>query len=185
MNIISIIILVLFAFSMYWFLTCTYKYLKMCKDESIDGMRKMIIPMCIFLCLICILPIIYVTYNKSIQPIEIQTESEISTEPPDRKSYTKYDYSHWGDCFSLTKKEGWVTLTDTVYYDNLEKDKTYKMHILVGKVLGQNDGINVDEMTIEFTPHDTKGSIEYTFYGNPEWIDTNYIYRLDCLCITD
>ena len=55
-------------------------------------------------------------------------------------------------------------------YNNLEEGRTYSLIITFGKVLGVNDGVNIDELRVTFVPTSSEGTADFTFYVNPEWV---------------
>ena len=89
---------------------------------------------------------------------------------PDRVKYDKYDYEHWGDCISATPKDGWKPMSFSQKYNNLEEGRTYGLILTFGKVLGVNDGVNIDEFRVTFVPTSSEGTADFTFYVNPEWV---------------
>ena len=89
---------------------------------------------------------------------------------PDRVKYDKYAYEHWGDCISATPKDGWKPMSFSQKYNNLEEGRTYGLILTFGKVLGVNDGVNIDEFRVTFVPTYSEGTADFTFYVNPEWV---------------
>ena len=117
------------------------------------------------------------TFNKSVQidgdKVKLSDKEMaegVLAGAPDRVKYDKYDYEHWGDCISATPKDGWKPMSFSQKYNNLEEGRTYGLILTFGKVLGVNDGVNIDEFRVTFVPTSSKGTADFTFYVNPEWV---------------
>ena len=108
--------------------------------------------------------------NKKVKLTDKERAEGVLIDAPDRGKYDKYDYEHWGDCISATPKDGWKPMPFSQKYNNLEEGRTYGLILTFGKVLGVNDGVNIDEFRVTFVPTSTEGTADFTFYTNPEWV---------------
>ena len=111
----------------------------------------------------------------------IKTESLVSTHTfisaGYERKYDKDNEEHWGDCLSLTPKDGWVFVPWGVRYNGLEEGQTYNITITIGKVYESDngdlldEGENIDEVTASFTPSTSEGEVAYNFYYNPKYVN--------------
>ena len=92
----------------------------------------------------------------------------------------QYDYTHWGDCLSLSPKEGWESMDETFPYKNLEKGETYAFSIKLTKILPKKD-ITIDKIEkVYFVPNDSDGVVDFTFYTNPKYVkDGRYEFKYE------
>lgn len=148
----------------------------MSDEERVKKLLPLMIPVIITGTLLGI-GLLILIFNKSVQidgdKVKLSDKEMaegVLAGAPDRVKYDKYDYEHWGDCISATPKDGWKPMSFSQKYNDLEEGRTYGFVVTFEKVLGVNDGVNIDEIRGTFTPASSEGTADFTFYTNPEWV---------------